>query len=58
MVFDVHVEIGGLDAIADPEGRTIERAMPALGFRGIADVRVASRASVRGGARAQAYLPR
>jgi phosphoribosylformylglycinamidine (FGAM) synthase PurS component len=58
MVFDVHVEIRGLDAIADPSGRTIEGALPALGFRGIADVRVASRGSVRGGARAQAYLPR
>jgi hypothetical protein len=26
MVFDVHVEIRGLDGIADPEGRTIERS--------------------------------
>jgi phosphoribosylformylglycinamidine (FGAM) synthase PurS component len=30
MVFDVHVGIRGLDCIADPEGRTIERALPAL----------------------------
>jgi phosphoribosylformylglycinamidine (FGAM) synthase PurS component len=36
MVFDVHVEIRGLDGIVDPEGRMIERALPALGFRGIA----------------------
>ena len=36
MVFDVHVEIGRLDGIADPEGLTIERTAPALGFGGIA----------------------
>ncbi len=36
MVFDVHVEIRGLDGIAGPEGRTIERALPALGFGDIA----------------------
>jgi phosphoribosylformylglycinamidine synthase PurS subunit len=38
--FSVHVEIRGLDGIADPEGRTIERALPALGFSGVAHVRV------------------
>jgi phosphoribosylformylglycinamidine synthase PurS subunit len=38
--FAVHVEIRGLDAIADPEGRTIERALPVLGFAGVQSVRV------------------
>ena len=32
MKFSVHVEVRGLPGIADPEGRTIERALPALGF--------------------------
>jgi phosphoribosylformylglycinamidine synthase PurS subunit len=38
--FNVHVEIRGLEGIADPEGRTIERALPALGFGGVTGVRV------------------
>ena len=40
MKFLVHVEVRGLPGIADPEGRTIERALPALGFGGVADVHV------------------
>ena len=40
MRFNVHVEIRGLEGIADPEGRTIERALPALGFGGVTGVRV------------------
>ena len=40
MTYDVHVEISGLEGIADPEGRTIERALPALGFGGVRGVRV------------------
>lgn len=40
MNFAVHVEVRGLDGIADPEGRTIERALPALGFAGVSGVRV------------------
>jgi phosphoribosylformylglycinamidine synthase PurS subunit len=38
--FFVHVEVEGLEGIADPEGRTIERALPALGFAGVSGVRV------------------
>jgi len=38
--FSVHVEVRGLEGIADPEGRTIERALPALGFDGVTGVRV------------------
>ena len=40
MNFSVHVEVSGLEGIADPEGRTIERALPALGFDGVSGVRV------------------
>ena len=40
MRFSVHVEVRGLEGIADPEGRTIERALPALGFDGVTGVRV------------------
>lgn len=40
MIFHVAVEVSGLEGIADPEGQTIERALPALGFRGVSSVRV------------------
>ncbi len=40
MRFAVHVEVSGLDGIADPEGQTIERALPTLGFEGVVNVRV------------------
>jgi len=38
--FTATVELTGLDGIADPEGQTIERALPALGFAGIEGVHV------------------
>lgn len=38
--FHCHVEVRGLDGIADPAGRTIERALPALGFSGVSSVHV------------------
>jgi phosphoribosylformylglycinamidine synthase PurS subunit len=38
--FEVAVEVRGLEGIADPEGQTIERALPALGFAGVRNVRV------------------
>lgn len=40
MRFDVQVETRPRAGIADPEGATIERSLPALGFDGIRDVRV------------------
>jgi len=40
MRFDVQVETRPREGIADPEGSTIERSLPALGFEGIRDVRV------------------
>ena len=38
--FDVRVEVSLRPGIADPQGATIERALPALGFGGVAGVRV------------------
>jgi phosphoribosylformylglycinamidine synthase len=40
MNFDVSVEVSLKPGVADPEGATIERSLPALGFDGIVDVRV------------------
>ena len=40
MIFDVLVEVRHLPGIADPQGSTIERALPALGFTGVRDVHV------------------
>ena len=40
MRFDVQVETRPREGIADPEGATIERSLPALGFEGIEGVRV------------------
>lgn len=38
--YDVLVEVTLRPGIADPEGATIERALPALGFDGVEGVRV------------------
>jgi phosphoribosylformylglycinamidine synthase subunit PurS len=38
--FDVFVEVTHKEGIADPQGATIERALPALGFDGISGVHV------------------
>lgn len=40
MRFSVVVEVRGREGIADPEGQTIERALPALGFAGASRVHV------------------
>lgn len=40
MIFDCHVDVQLRPGIADPQGSTIERALPALGFEGVAGVRV------------------
>ncbi len=40
MTFDVQVEVMLRPGIADPEGATIERALPALGFEGVSGVTV------------------
>ena len=40
MRYSVRVEVRGIEGIADPEGRTIERALPVLGFDGVDSVHV------------------
>ena len=40
MTYSVLVEVRLRDGIADPEGATVERSLPALGFDGIDGVRV------------------
>ena len=40
MRFAVLVEVSLREGIADPQGSTIERALPALGFGGVSGVRV------------------
>lgn len=38
--FEVLVEVSLRDGVADPQGATVERALPALGFDGVTHVRV------------------
>ncbi len=40
MTWEVLVEVRLHPGIADPQGSTIERSLPTLGFRGVSDVRV------------------
>jgi phosphoribosylformylglycinamidine synthase len=40
MLFSVLVETRLREGVADPQGSTIERSLPALGFHGVAGVRV------------------
>jgi phosphoribosylformylglycinamidine synthase PurS subunit len=40
MVFDVLVEVRLRPGIADPQGATIERSLPTLGYDGVSGVRV------------------
>lgn len=40
MLFDVQVEVLLRAGVADPQGQTIERSLPHLGFDGVTDVRV------------------
>lgn len=43
MKFSAYVDVMLKEGIADPQGRTIERALPALGFTGVEGVRVGKR---------------
>lgn len=40
MRFDVLIEVRPRPGISDPEGATIERSLPTLGFDGVSGVRV------------------
>ena len=40
MLFSVQVEVSLREGVADPQGATIERSLPTLGFDGVSGVRV------------------
>lgn len=40
MRYSVFVEVHLRPGVADPQGSTVERSLPALGFTGVSDVRV------------------
>ena len=40
MNYSARVDVKLRNGIADPQGQTIERALPALGYAGVGDVRV------------------
>lgn len=40
MRFDVQIEVRLRDGVADPQGATVERSLPALGFHGVTRVHV------------------
>ena len=62
MIYEVLVEVRLRPGIADPQGATIERALPALGMTGVTGVRAGKAfrfevsASDEGDARAQATV--
>jgi phosphoribosylformylglycinamidine synthase len=43
VAFAAHVNVMLKSGIADPQGQTIERSLPALGYTGVRDVRVGKR---------------
>jgi phosphoribosylformylglycinamidine synthase len=40
MLFSVHVDVQLRPGVADPQGATIERSLPTLGFDGVSGVKV------------------
>ena len=47
MEFIAQVDVMLKEGISDPQGQTIERALPALGYASIGDVRVGKHISLR-----------
>ncbi len=47
MSFAAHVVVMLKPGIADPQGQTIERALPALGYEGVTEVRVGKHIELR-----------
>ncbi len=43
MTFSARINVTPKPGIADPQGQTIERALPVLGYEGVSDVRVGKR---------------
>ena len=40
MRFEAQVEVTHLPGVLDPQGATVERALPALGYTSVSDVRI------------------
>ena len=40
MKFEARVEVTHLPGVLDPQGATVERALPALGYTNVSDVRI------------------
>jgi phosphoribosylformylglycinamidine synthase PurS subunit len=38
--FEAHIEVAHLPGISDPQGATVERALPALGYSNVSDVKI------------------
>jgi phosphoribosylformylglycinamidine synthase len=38
--FEAHIDVSHLPGIADPQGATVERALPALGYANVSNVRI------------------
>jgi phosphoribosylformylglycinamidine synthase len=38
--FAAHIEVSHLAGIADPQGATVERALPALGYTNVSEVKI------------------
>lgn len=47
MTYTAHVNVMLKPGIADPQGQTIEKALPVLGYQGVGDVRVGKRIELR-----------
>jgi len=41
MRFDVRIDVTHLPGVLDPQGATVERALPALGYRNVSEVSIA-----------------
>ncbi len=40
MKFEARVEVSHLPGVLDPQGATVERALPALGYRNVSQIRI------------------
>lgn len=40
MKFEAHVEVTHLPGVLDPQGATVERALPALGYDNVSEIRI------------------
>ena len=40
MRYEAHIEVTSLPGVLDPQGVTVERALPALGYANVSEVRI------------------